>query len=58
MRHTKSRRRLVLAVTVGASAMMATLGLGAGVASAVPADPSGGSTPVYPSFNNGIVPSS
>jgi hypothetical protein len=55
MRHTKSRHRLVLAVTVGASAMMATLGLGAGVASAVPSDPAGGSTPVYPSFNNGIV---
>ena len=51
MRPTTLRRRLTIAGTVGVTALIATLGLGAGVASAVPADPGTG----YPSFNNGVV---
>ncbi len=51
MRPSTLRRRLTVAGTVGVTALIATLGLGAGVASAVPADPSTG----YPSFNNGVV---
>jgi hypothetical protein len=31
------------------------MGAGAGIAGALPTDPPGGATPVYPAFNNGIV---
>ncbi len=55
MRPMNLRRRLAVAGTVGVTALIATLGIGAGVAGAVPADPPGGATPVYPSFNNGVV---
>jgi hypothetical protein len=55
MRTTNLRRRAAVAGTIGVTALIATLGLGASVAGAVPADPPGGSTPVYPSFNNGVV---
>ncbi len=55
MRPTRLRRRIAAAGTIGVTALIATLGLGASVAGAVPADPPGGSTPVYPSFNNGVV---
>ena len=51
MRPSTLRRRLTVAGTVGVTALIATLGLGAGVASAVPSDPATG----YPSFNNGVV---
>lgn len=55
MRPMNLRRRLAVAGTVGVAALIATLGIGAGVAGAVPADPPGGATPVYPSFDNGVV---
>jgi hypothetical protein len=55
MRPMHVRRRLIVAGTVGVTALIATLGIGAGVAGAVPADPPGGSTPVYPSWDNGVV---
>jgi hypothetical protein len=55
MRSSNFKRRMTLAGTAGVTALVVTLALGAGVASAVPADPPGGSTPVYPSFNNGVV---
>ena len=51
----KLRKRLAVVVAVGATVAMATLSLGAGVASASPSDPPGGATPVYPQFNNGQV---
>jgi len=51
MRPSTLRRRLTVAGTVGVTALIATLGLGAGVASALPTDPATG----YPSFNNGVV---
>ena len=55
MRPSNFKRRAVLAGTVGATALIATMGLGSAVASATPVDPPGGATPVAPSFNNGIV---
>jgi ABC-type phosphate transport system substrate-binding protein len=55
MRPSSIKRRVALAGSVGVTALIATLGLGASVASAVPADPPGGATPTAPSFNNGIV---
>jgi hypothetical protein len=51
MRPTNLRRRLGVAATVGVTALIATLGVGVGVAGAVPSDPS----PGYPSWNNGVV---
>jgi hypothetical protein len=55
MRQSNLRHRIAVAGAVGVTTLIVTLGLGAGVASAVPSDPPGGSTPVYPSFNNGVV---
>jgi hypothetical protein len=55
MRPSNLKRRLALAGTAGITALIAATAIGAGVAGAVPADPPGGSTPVYPSFNNGVV---
>ncbi len=55
MRPSNFKRRAAFAGTVGVTALIATLGLGASVASATPADPPGGVTPTAPSFNNGIV---
>ncbi|MGO9027037.1 MAG: hypothetical protein ACLQOZ_00185 [Acidimicrobiales bacterium] len=55
MRTSPLRRRIAVAGTVGVTALIATMGLGAGVASATPTDPPGGATPVAPSFNNGVV---
>jgi len=55
MRTTSFRHRLAVAGVAGASALVATLGVGVGTASAAPADPAGGATPVAPSFNNGNV---
>jgi hypothetical protein len=46
---------LAVAGTVGVTALIATMGIGAGVAAAAPpADPAGGAVPVAPSFNNGV----
>ncbi len=55
MKPMNLRRRLAVAGSVGVTTLIATLGLGAGIAAAVPADPPGGATPVYPSFDNGVV---
>jgi hypothetical protein len=52
MRPSNLRRRIAVAGTIGVTALIATLGLGAGVASATPADPANGT---YPSFDNGVV---
>jgi hypothetical protein len=41
----------MVAATVGVTALIASLGVGVGVAGAVPADPATG----YPSWNNGVV---
>jgi hypothetical protein len=51
----KLRKRLVIAATIGACVMTALTLSTAGIASATVPDPPGGSTPVYPSFNDGIV---
>ena len=48
MQKHKLRTSVVRAAAVGAAALSATLTLGAGVASAAPADPTGGATPVAP----------
>jgi len=56
MKQLNLRRRLAVAGTTGITALIATMGIGAGVAAAAPpADPAGGSVPVAPSFNNGNV---
>jgi hypothetical protein len=55
MRLAQLRRRIAVAGTIGVTALIATMGIGAGVASAAPTDPAGGNTPVYPSYNNGVV---
>ncbi len=57
MQKHKLRTGMVRAAAVGAAALSATLilGVGAGVASAAPADPPGGATPVAPHFYNGNV---
>jgi hypothetical protein len=54
--HIRKLRSLTAgAATFGAVALAATLVLGSGVASASPADPPGGATPVAPHFYNGNV---
>jgi hypothetical protein len=57
MQKHKLRTGVVKAAAVGAAALSATLilGVGAGVASAAPADPPGGATPIAPHFYNGNV---
>jgi hypothetical protein len=57
MQTHKFRRGVAKAAAVGAAALSASLilGVGAGVASAAPADPPGGATPVAPHFYNGNV---
>ena len=55
MRPSNLRRRLAVAGTIGAASLIAAMGVGASVASAAPVDPPGGSVPVAPSFNNGVV---
>jgi hypothetical protein len=55
MRPTNLRRRLAVAGTIGATSLIAAMGIGASVASAAPIDPPGGSVPTAPSFNNGVV---
>ena len=55
MRKHKLRSGVVRAAAIGAAALSASLIVGAGVASAAPADPPGGSTPVAPHFYNGNV---
>lgn len=57
MQKHKLRIGVAKAAAVGAAALSATLilGVGAGVASAAPADPPGGATPVAPHFYNGNV---
>ena len=55
MRIQKLRIGAARAAAVGAAALSATLVLGAGAASAAPADPPGGATPVAPHFYNGVV---
>ena len=52
MRKTSIGRRLALAGTTGVAALIATLGVGVGTATAAPTDPPQG---VAPSFNNGVV---
>ena len=51
----KLRISVLRGAAVGAAALSATLIVGAGVASAAPADPPGGATPVAPHFYNGNV---
>ncbi len=53
MRTHKLRSSVARAAAVGAASLSAALLLGAGVASAAPADPTGGATPVAPHFYNG-----
>jgi hypothetical protein len=57
MQKHKFGRGVAKAAAVGAAALSASLilGVGAGVASAAPADPPGGATPVAPHFYNGNV---
>ena len=55
MQKHRVRTRVVRAAAVGAAALSAVLIVGAGVASATPADPPGGATPVAPHFYNGNV---
>jgi hypothetical protein len=55
MQKHKLRISVLRGAAVGAAALSATLIVGAGVASAAPADPPGGSTPLAPHFNNGNV---
>src|SRR3984885_9518066 len=55
MHKHKLRTSVVRAAAIGAAALSATLIVGAGVASAAPADPPGGATPVAPHFYNGNV---
>ncbi len=55
MRTLSMRRRVAVAGATGLTALIAAVGIGVGTAAAVPADPPGGSTPVAPSFNNGVV---
>ena len=55
MQKHKLRTSVVRAAAIGAAALSATLIVGAGVASAAPADPPGGATPVAPHFYNGNV---
>ena len=51
MRAFNLRRRLAVAGTIGATSLIAILGVGVSSAGAVPADPAAG----YPSFNTGVV---
>jgi hypothetical protein len=53
MHKLKLRSLMAGAATFGVTAVAATLVLGTGVASAAPADPPGGATPVAPHFYNG-----
>jgi len=53
MHKPKLRSLMAGAATIGVTAVAATLVLGAGVASAAPADPPGGAVPVAPHFYNG-----
>jgi hypothetical protein len=55
MQKHRLRTGVVRAAAIGAAALSATLIVGAGVASAAPADPPGGATPVAPHFYNGNV---
>ena len=55
MQKHKLRISVLRGAAVGAAAISATLIVGAGVASAAPADPPGGATPVAPHFYNGNV---
>ncbi len=55
MHKHKLRSGVVRATAIGAAALSASLIVGAGVASAAPADPPGGATPVAPHFYNGNV---
>src|SRR5580693_3437245 len=55
MQKHKLRISVLRGAAVGAAAISATLIVGAGVASATPADPPGGATPVAPHFYNGNV---
>ena len=55
MQKHRLRTGVVRAVAIGAAALSATLIVGAGVASAAPADPPGGATPVAPHFYNGNI---
>jgi hypothetical protein len=55
MQKHKLRTSVLRAAAIGAAALSSTLIVGAGVASAAPADPPGGSTPVAPHFYNGNV---
>jgi hypothetical protein len=52
MSKTSIGRRLVVAGTTGVAALIATLGVGVGTATAAPSDPAAG---VAPQFNNGKV---
>jgi hypothetical protein len=51
----KLRGHMARAAAVGFAGLTASLLVGAGVASATPADPTGGATPVAPHFYNGNV---
>jgi hypothetical protein len=55
MHKFKLRSRLAQAASIGVAAASVSLILGTGVASAAPADPPGGATPVAPQFYNGNV---
>ena len=55
MRTSSLRHRLAVATTIGAAALIATVGMGGVASAATPSDPAGGATPAYPSFNNGNV---
>ena len=55
MRTSSLRRRLAAATTIGAAALMATVGISGVASAATPSDPAGGATPAYPLFYNGNV---
>jgi hypothetical protein len=55
MHKQKLRRHMARAAVIGFAGLSASLVVGAGVASATPADPPGGAIPVAPHFYNGNV---